>query len=121
AGTPDAGTPDAGPLCSAATCGPDHACCGDLCVDTQNDVSHCGGCAPCASGQTCNAGVCNNPPPAACDDLTNPCPGAKKCCNHACVDVGPGGVCPCTGPGGSTTFGAGTIIIPMDVCSQRGV
>jgi len=27
---------------------------------------------------------------------------------------------PCTGNGGTTTFGAGTIIIPMDVCWQRG-
>ena len=107
-------------LCGASNCGAGHICCGDQCVDPQSDAAHCGGCSPCAAGQTCNAGVCTAPS-LSCDDVTAPCPGAQKCCNHACVDVAPGGLCPCTGPGNSTTFGAGTIIIPMDACYQRGI
>ncbi len=108
------------PGCSAATCGTGHACCGDQCVDTQGDPAHCGGCTACATGQTCNSGTCTTPTPTSCDNLTAPCPGTQKCCSHACTDVGPAGVCPCTGPGGATTFDAGTIIIPMDACYQRG-
>ncbi len=109
------------PGCSAATCGAaGHACCGGACVETQTNPAHCGGCGACAPGQTCAGGVCSTPTATACDDLTAPCPGGQKCCGHACVAVGPSNLCPCTGPGGSTTFDPGTIIIPMDACYQRG-
>lgn len=114
------GTPAA--ACSATKpCGAGQGCCGAVCVDTQSSAAHCGGCAPCAAGQSCTAGKCVAAAPAGCDDLTAPCGAGQKCCNHACVDVsGTGGLCPCTGSGNATTFGAGTIIIPMDVCWQRG-
>jgi hypothetical protein len=59
------------------------------------------------------------PGPDGCDDLTAPCGNGEKCCNHACTTVGPSGLCPCTG-NGSTTFGKGSIIIPMDACWQPG-
>ncbi len=97
-------------------------CCDNLCVDTQSNPAHCGGCDACAAGDTCVAGVCT--PPVVmnngCDDVTNPCASPDKCCNHVCTDVSAtGGVCPCT-MGALSNFGVGTIIIPMDVCWQRG-
>ena len=106
--------------CSASTCGAGHSCCGDSCVDTQTDPNHCGSCLPCVAGANCIGGTCVIPAPVTCDTVTNPCPGAEKCCDHECLDVGPGGLCPCTSPGGGTTFDSGTIIIPMDACYQRG-
>jgi ASPM-SPD-2-Hydin domain-containing protein len=118
-GLPVTTPPPPPPGCSAATCSDGQACCNDTCVDTQSDAAHCGGCSACPSGQICITGTCVIPAPTACDDVTAPCPGGQKCCNHACTAVGPGGLCPCTGPGGATTFDAGTIIIPMDACYQR--
>ena len=109
-----------------ATCTPactsTQACCDNTCVDTQSDPTHCGGCNACASGQTCNSGVCTTPTTNnGCDNLTAPCPGMELCCNHACVDVSSsGGMCPCTNNGTVSDFADGTIIIPMDVCWQRG-
>lgn len=106
---------------SSLACTPTQGCCGAICVDTQSDPAHCGGCSPCAAGQSCAGGRCVTAAPPACDDLTAPCGTGQKCCNHACKDVSAsGGLCPCTGTGGTTTFGSGTIIIPMDVCWQRG-
>lgn len=113
------------PATCQSTCGPGHECCSDECVDTQTDPKHCGGCSACGNTQTCVAGVCTNPvvnpPSGSCDDLTAPCPGAQKCCDHACKDVGASGLCPCASNGGSTLFGSGSIIIPMDACYQRGI
>ncbi len=68
---------------------------------------------------TGNGTVTVPPGPDGCDDLTAPCGNGEKCCNHACTAVGPPGLCPCAG-NGSTTFGAGTVIIPMDACWQPG-
>jgi hypothetical protein len=42
------------------SCGPREQRCDNRCVNTQSDVSHCGGCnAPaCADGETCRGGSC---------------------------------------------------------------
>lgn len=110
-------TPAAG--CDPSTCTGANACCNGACVDTSTDPNHCGSCLPCVAGETCVSGTCIIPAPQTCDTVTNPCPGSEKCCSHQCVDVGPGGLCPCT-PTGATTFDVGTLIIPMDSCYQRG-
>ena len=111
--------------CNAVGCATGQACCSSVCVDTQSDPAHCGGCSPCNSGQTCVAGACITPTPpppqTSCDNLTNPCPDPYKCCNHSCKDVSTtGGLCSCNSDG-QTTFDVGTIIIPMDACYQRGI
>ncbi len=117
---PVSGSVTAVPGCSPA-CTSTQSCCNLTCVDNQTDPSHCGGCGACAQGQTCNGGLCITPAaPTGCDDLTAPCGGNQKCCNHACVTVGSSGVCPCAASGASN-FGAGSIIIPMDECWQRGL
>src|SRR5258706_7384760 len=110
--------------CNAVGCATGQSCCASACIDTQSDPAHCGGCNPCAAGQNCVSGACVTPtpppPPTTCDNLTAPCPGALKCCNHSCTDVSAsGGLCPCAS-GGATLFDVGTIIIPMDACYQRG-
>lgn len=43
----------------AAGCASSDTCCGDGCKDLKNDEANCGKCGKqCASGATCNAGVC---------------------------------------------------------------
>lgn len=111
-----------GQACSGG-CAPGFLCCGNVCTDVQNDPTHCGACnKTCPPGDLCQDGDCKTPtqPPSGCDDLTNPCSTGQKCCNHACVQVGSTGLCPCSGGGNKTTFGGGTIIIPMDSCWQKG-
>ena len=65
--------------------------CGQQCVDTQTDTSHCGGCdQPCPDGKTCQGGFCSCPPPttectfgSGCVDLQTD---EENCgfCNFAC-------------------------------------
>ncbi len=65
--------------CSESTsCAEGEATCGNLCVDTQSDVEHCGGCGrACAPGERCSAGACA---------LT--CGGSTPTvCGDACVDT----------------------------------
>ena len=96
----------------AFDCNPPLTKCGSICVDTQNDPSHCGGCTTaCASDgdaapPTCVGGVCS---------VT--CSGGQQLCNGVCTDVqtdpnncgGCGKPCPpqstCSGGicGGTTT------------------
>ncbi len=110
------GCADSNPACAS-----NQSCCDNACVDSQNDPTHCGGCTACATGDTCSAGVCVAPVANnSCDPVTAPCGSPDICCNHVCIDgSSTGGVCPCaTGP--TSTFGVGSIIIPEDVCWQRG-
>lgn|GEM_PF-2743553 len=110
-------------------CSASQSCCDNTCLDTMSDVNHCGGCTACASGDTCVQGVCTlpavTPPdagPTTCDTSSQCAGGGALCCNHACiVDTTGTGLCPCTGTGMTSTFGIGTLIIPMDACWQRGV
>jgi hypothetical protein len=50
--------------------------CGSTCLDTQNDLTHCGGCGTrCPSGSlSCTGGMCV-------------CPSNQVVCNNACVDT----------------------------------
>ena len=103
------------------SCTTGESCCNDACINTQSDPAHCGGCGACPSGDTCQSGVCT--PPAqttSCDPVSAPCANNELCCNHVCeAGTSAGGTCPCTG-GPLSDFGVGSIIIPMDVCWQRG-
>ncbi len=117
---PVTGTVASEPTCDPV-CGAGQACCNLACVDSQSDPAHCGGCAACEQGQTCTAGLCTTPQSSSgCDDQTAPCSGAATCCNHICTAPGSGGACPCT-PAGASNFAAGSIIVPMDYCWQRGI
>ena len=93
-GTTDASTKDGGKdvivvdvivkdviVVDTSSCVPPFVQCGPLCVDTQNDPNHCGGCTnvcPNADGgvATCNGGMCG---------IT--CPPNEKICNGVCTDV----------------------------------
>ena len=49
--------------CGGYRCKNGYTQCGDSCVDTKNDVNHCGGCSPCelqagAESMTCDNGTC---------------------------------------------------------------
>ena len=49
--------------------------CGEVCVDTLTDGTHCGGCdRPCLSPRSCGGGVCD-------------CPGGSTFCDGLCVDT----------------------------------
>ena len=60
--------------CDEASCSGD--CCNMLCVNTQTDDAHCGGCnMPCPFGTGCQAGKCE-------------CPGAgQSACTTGCVNL----------------------------------
>jgi glucosylceramidase len=61
------------PICSA-----DQIACGLRCVAVASDANNCGACGfPCASGQTCSAGVCQ-------------CPAGMVDCNGTCTAAGAG-------------------------------
>jgi hypothetical protein len=116
-------------VANTCQCTSGQSCCDNTCVESQTDVTHCGGCNPCASGDTCVGGACippvSNPPdagPTSCSQNSQ-CSGANAlCCNHACItDTTGTGLCPCTGTGSTSTFNVGTLIIPMDECWQRGM
>ncbi len=50
-------------------CAAGQAACGQVCLDVLSDPSNCGGCGiPCASDQTCQAGVCQGSPDAGAPD-----------------------------------------------------
>jgi hypothetical protein len=49
--------------------------CGNSCVDTSNNPSHCGACGrACPAGQICSAGKCD-------------CPGGRTLCDGVCVQT----------------------------------
>jgi hypothetical protein len=65
-----------------------YTCCGDQCVDIQNDKQHCGDCRPCRSGQICRGGTCQCPAPAFnCGgvDSGTCCPPCHACINEECL------------------------------------
>jgi len=65
--------------CEIETCPMGELFCSGVCVDPSTDEANCGACgAPCATGETCSAGVCSP------DD---PCPGPAEQCGTACVDL----------------------------------
>jgi hypothetical protein len=95
-------------------------CCHNECVNTRNDIAHCGGCdRPCGgSNPFCSGDTCGEPPCSA------TCAGGTQCCANQCcpagqlccfMEVGPGfigcatpvngtcpqgciGGCPCASP-----------------------
>ena len=61
-------------------CASSTANCADSCVDTQTDVTNCGGCGvTCASEESCSAGVCRV--------STIECDGSETLCSDSCVDT----------------------------------
>jgi hypothetical protein len=85
--------PPTPPADAGTTCLPGAALCDGQCRDLQNNVAHCGACGrTCATGQSCNAGVCTSPTPRPCGrdtmDVTLPpsfhtiCPGGMSVVVH---------------------------------------
>lgn len=71
--------------CDAQSCAAPFVCCGDLCVNAQNDPTHCGDCGKAcpASAPYCDEGACGTPPcntPKLC--------GAAICCGISCCQAG---------------------------------
>lgn len=71
--------------CDANNCQAPFVCCGDVCVNPQNDPSHCGDCKKVcdAAAPYCDDGGCGTPPcntPKLC--------GAAICCGTACCQAG---------------------------------
>jgi len=62
------------------------SCCGDACVNKQNDIQNCGGCGVECEGASpyCDLGTCGVAP---CDELTD-CTDDASCCGGACCDAG---------------------------------
>ena len=95
-----AASPDLAGGC-LATCAPPFMCCGDTCVNTQNDPNHCGDCVTICPDRMrfCGGGNCSAPPCG----IGTICLGTDFCCGtnccakgQLCCDVqGPG---PTTGP-----------------------
>jgi len=85
------------------TCFPRQTCCGDTCVDTQNDPSSCGGCGTaCQAYHMCTNGSCDLCPSEPIDYVTCPVndPGghiAAVCCRpetpNCCFGSRGGGGC----------------------------
>ena len=68
----DAGRPDA-----SGPCPPGGTLCGEVCVDTTNDRTHCGACGvTCAFAVACVDGRCDD----------GNCPAGRVRCGGACVD-----------------------------------
>ena len=69
-------------------------CCGDACVNPNNDILNCGLCGnECSEDQPyCDEGTCSTPP---CDDETT-CGSDETCCGSGCCSAGQ--IC-CTVPG----------------------
>jgi len=71
-----------GGACSPA-CGQARECCGDRCVNLQNDPKNCGACgATCGDGTYCGGGECIAPP------CTSTCTGGATCCGSQCCSPG---------------------------------
>jgi stigma-specific protein Stig1 len=73
--------------------------CGGACVDTSSDEANCGSCGhACASGETCESGVCTTPGPTCgdgqCDSGETPANCSQDCgaCGNGVCD--PGEMCP---------------------------
>jgi hypothetical protein len=91
---------------SGTTCPSGQTACSGACFDLQTSTVSCGAClASCATGATCQAGVCTCPAgeircgsaPGAC---VNPASSAANCgaCNHDCgLGTCSAGACDCTG------------------------
>jgi hypothetical protein len=74
----DAGTPD------TVFCGADESVCSGLCVNTNTNRAHCGGCGQvCTAVQNCVAGTCLG---AATDDVFRVCQTGTQLCDGECVD-----------------------------------
>ena len=72
--TSDVSTDD---VSSDTGCGPDLTECSGVCVDTDTDPGHCGGCdSPCESDEVCSAGTC-----------VADCPAGTVNCSGSCVDT----------------------------------
>jgi hypothetical protein len=83
----------------AVSCAPPFVCCGDLCINLQNDPTHCGTCTTkCTNAKPfCQSGTCATPP---CTGLG--CPGSSTCCGQFCCTSGQ--LC-CDVPGPGPTLG----------------
>jgi hypothetical protein len=83
----------------AMTCGPFFTCCGDTCVNQQNDPTHCGDCSTVCTGNKpfCSNGTCAAPP---CNG--QPCNAMALCCGQFCCQ--PGQLC-CDVQGPGPSFG----------------
>ena len=73
-------------------------CCSGKCVNTTNDINHCGACGNRCTGTRpfCNGQQCSTPP---CEGVG--CIGMKFCCGTACCDEG-ALCCEVQGPGPSS-------------------
>jgi len=63
--------------CCAGDCGTLTQCPGGVCVDTDSDASHCGGCNQLCAGGVCAGGACSN----------GGCPDGFTECNGGCYDL----------------------------------
>lgn len=74
--------------CGATCCPSGQTCCNGMCVDTNTNPQHCGGCnSPCASPKVCDATGCHCPtdrPPCG----TTCCPQGQQCSNGMCCPTG---------------------------------
>lgn len=74
--------------CGATCCPPGQRCCNNVCVDTQTNQQHCGGCnQPCPAPKVCQAGSCVCPPNRAACGATC-CPPGQQCSNGSCCPPG---------------------------------
>ncbi len=75
-GGTDSGADSGGGPCDAGACAPGLACCGDACINEQNDPLNCGGCGTKCEGKTsmCLNGKCQAP---TCKPA---CAGGDVCC-----------------------------------------
>lgn len=67
--------------------------CNGVCVALSGDVNNCGACGTkCSANQTCNSGVCTNPPPPPPADAgpsvdAGPCEFGSEFCGGKCIDI----------------------------------
>lgn len=70
--------------------------CGDVCVDTDTNDAHCGGCnTACSATETCEEGVCVEGTPAECTEATaeDDCDEGQICVDGVCTDETPVPAC----------------------------
>lgn len=76
-----------GPAVCRLACTSGRSCCGNGCVNLQNDPHNCGSCGKRCEGALayCGDGTCQVPP---CGPLTELCAPSSICCGNTCCPVG---------------------------------